>query len=277
MGPSPGRAPVSWQGMAYHADPESENPIHQDRPARRHGFEAGLVPGATIYAYLVHPALVAWGEPWLSTGHGKITLHKPFYDGERLTVKLSQASPAGYSAELVDKDGTVRASGEVHREAPDDEDLPTYRGAKPAPEPHERPTATPETLRRLQSDGLGSCDVPWRGVAPYERYLHNGDAMPSTVRVDQFAFANPSFAVNAANALLMANVRLGPWLHLESDVQHHATIALGRTLHVEGEILDVFEKGGHQLVDFLALGFRSPSELAVTIRHRAIYQLRDPR
>jgi len=41
---------------------QSENAIHDDEVARQYGFRGGLVPGVTVYAYLTHPLVEAWGR-----------------------------------------------------------------------------------------------------------------------------------------------------------------------------------------------------------------------
>ncbi|HKA92367.1 MAG TPA: hypothetical protein VKE97_01090, partial [Acidimicrobiia bacterium] len=53
---------------AYNAATASENKIHDDVVARTYGFEGGLVPGVTVYAYLTHPVVAAFGRPWLEHG-----------------------------------------------------------------------------------------------------------------------------------------------------------------------------------------------------------------
>ena len=48
-----------WQGVAFNQAPDSANEIHGDRVAKQYGFRGGLVPGVTISAYLLHPAVEA--------------------------------------------------------------------------------------------------------------------------------------------------------------------------------------------------------------------------
>ena len=51
--------PTPWSEIAFNQATDSENRIHSDEVARQYGFRGGLVPGVTVFAYLVHPALVA--------------------------------------------------------------------------------------------------------------------------------------------------------------------------------------------------------------------------
>ncbi len=60
--------PKRWEGQAFNQATKSENKIHEDSVARKYGFRGGLVPGVTVYAYLVHPAVEAWGLDWLTRG-----------------------------------------------------------------------------------------------------------------------------------------------------------------------------------------------------------------
>ena len=55
-----------WQATAFNPATESNNQIHSDEMAKAYGFRGGLVPGVTISSYLMHPAVLAWGEDWLT-------------------------------------------------------------------------------------------------------------------------------------------------------------------------------------------------------------------
>ena len=101
----------AWTIQAVHSSKRSENPIHDDRIAQRHGFRAGLVPGATVFAYLVHPALCRWDESWLDRGRANIVLSRPFYDQESVVVTPQADGPNAYACELRGVGGEVRAKG----------------------------------------------------------------------------------------------------------------------------------------------------------------------
>lgn len=40
---------------AFNHVPNAKNEVHEDKVVRQYGFKGGLVPGATLSAYLVHP------------------------------------------------------------------------------------------------------------------------------------------------------------------------------------------------------------------------------
>src|SRR5256712_9733910 len=63
-----------------------ENKIHDDAVARQYGFRGGLVPGVTVYAYLTHPLVAAFGAAWLERGTAAVRFVEPVLDGEELTL-----------------------------------------------------------------------------------------------------------------------------------------------------------------------------------------------
>lgn len=263
----------TWQVRAYNTAAESENKIHDDRVARRYGYKSALVPGVTVFSYLTHPAVVTWGEDWLDRGYAKIALKQPFYDDERVQVEPKADGPSSYTCELKNPQGEVCASGTAAvRDLPES---PSLRNDPPAPEAWEKPRATRETLERLRKEGLGAVRVPWRGEAPGDRYTRVLDDMPSLVRTDQRAFAHPGFVLSLANRALMANVTLGPWIHVESEIQNFSRLALGRTVIIESAVADLFESNGHEFADLEVRMFLKEGPPLMTAKHRVIYLLRE--
>jgi hypothetical protein len=265
--------PRPWTETALNTATESENRIHADDVARRHGFRGGLVPGVVVHAYLVHPGLVAWGRDWLERGHARIALRKPLYDSEKFQVTVRPDGAQAYHGEVLDAEGVLCAEGRVSLpEAPPD--APARRGDRPAPPKAERPEATREALETLRKEGMGAFHARWDGTGEMGRYVRDPRAMAPCVRPDGEGLANPAFVLGLANWALAANVRLGPWLHIESDVQHFAAIPRGAAIAVESSVADLFERAGHAFVDLDVSAYLDGDRPALTARHRAIYRLR---
>ena len=72
-------------------------------------------------------------------------------------------------------------------------------------------------------------------------------------------------------------MRLGPWIHVQSDVRHFAAVPRGSRLVAEARVVDLAERSGHEFVDLDVAVFLAPDTPALTARHRAIYRLREPR
>ena len=80
---------------ARNTSTQSENAIHHDDVARSYGFAGGLVPGVTVYAYVTHPLVAAWGPDWLERGTASVRFTKPLFEGDEAVV----GGPTGVAAE----------------------------------------------------------------------------------------------------------------------------------------------------------------------------------
>jgi len=265
-----------WEGTAFNQATESENRIHADEVAQRYGFRGGLVPGVTVYACLAHPGLAAWGRRWLEEGAASVLLRKPLYDEDRFRVTTKAEGEFAYTADVLDSKGVACASGQVWLPTTEEREAPIRRGDPRTPRRSERPPATREVLERLRETGLGALEISWDEQAGLDRYVRDLRAVPALVRPDRMALANPAFTLGVANFVLAANVCLGPWIHVESEVHHFAAIPRPSALIVEARIVDLFEKRGHEFVDLDVAVFLAPDRPALRARHKAIYRLREP-
>ena len=71
---------------ARNTSSSSENKIHDEQIARDYGFRGALVPGVTVYAYLTHPLVEAFGAAWLERGTANVRFVKPIHDGEEVRL-----------------------------------------------------------------------------------------------------------------------------------------------------------------------------------------------
>ena len=272
---SPMPPTADWSGVAYNPATASDNRIHSDDVARRYGFRGGLVPGVGVYAYLVQPAVEQWGIEWLTRGHARVVLQTPLYDGRRFDVRVKPEGAARLHAQLLDADGVCCAEGEAGlSDAPSAP--PVLRGDPRVPRREARPPATRAVLERPRETGLGALSEQWNGDGPYGSYARDPADMPELLRPDAGGYANPGFTLGLANSALAFNVTLGPWIHVQSEVQHFAPIPRGARLTVEASVEDLFEKRGHEFVDLDVGVFLEPDRPALRVRHRAIYVLREP-
>lgn len=268
--------PLSWSAEAFNQAPESENRIHSDEVAQAYGFRGALVPGVTVSAYLIHPAVAAWGEAWLERGRARVVVHSPVYDRETFRVEVSEASASAYDAELFDPTGARCATAQVALPEP---------GAVPPPpkirhdailgRDFDRPSASREVMERRRREGLSATRARWNDTAEITSYLRDPHRMPPPF--SQLRFANPAFVLGLTNWALAANVRMSPWLHLQTDSQNYRPIAADTELVVESNIVDLFEKKGHEFVDVdMHIFDREDDSPAASVRLRAIYKLRPP-
>ena len=265
--------PDGWSGEAFNQVPHSQNEIHGDRIARLYGFEGGLVPGVTVSAYLLHPAVESWGEAFLERGRAHVRVVSPLYDRERFAVFVEDAAETGYRARLERPDGTVSARAEVELPTPPDV-IPARRGDPVAEAGFRGPAATREHFERLGAEGCRALRYRWEPAEDMGRYLRDPAGMPALLRGED-ACANASWILGISNWVLAANAYMNPWVHLETHSQHFRAIGRGTELVAEMSVTGLFEKKGHEFVDVTVALFDLADDAALaSVDLRAIYRLR---
>jgi hypothetical protein len=268
--------PVAWHATAFNQATESSNQIHSDEMAKAYGFKGGLVPGVTISAYLMHPAVVAWGVDWLGRGRAQVVVTKPLYDGFEFDVIVSDVSENAYEAVLIDQEGTrcAHASVALNDNPPTP---PRRRGDALLVRDAQIPAVSYEVLADMQSRGMHALPARWHADQNMATYLQQVSDMPELLRFDGAGFANGAFMLGLTNWVLAGNTYMNPWVHVQTDSQFFAPVPQNAELVVECAVADLFERKGHKFVDVDVDVYRTESSLAVmSARLRAIYQLRDP-
>jgi acyl dehydratase len=258
---------------ARNTSSNSENKIHDDATARRHGFRGALVPGVTIYAYLTEPLVAAFGPAWLERGTASVRFLKPVLDGEELhaTGAVTAREPGSVSATVTGataaEPDAATLSATLPTGSPTPVNLAMYRHLA-LPEP--RPDVTRQHL--LELDALGTPVNRYDEAAATEWLERVSDPLP--LYRGPHAWVHPAFFLDQANRALRQNVRLGPWIHAGSVVRHLGGARVGETLATRGRVRSVFEKKGREFVelDLVIVAGDRPRPVA-HILHTAIYRL----
>lgn len=250
--------------VAYNSAKTSENKIHDDTVARQYGFAGGLVPGVDVYAYMSHAAVARWGRDWLARGWMAARFLKPVYEGETVTVRAEAGADGGLEIVAESRGETCGQAAARLPEAAPSAPAPTDFPHRPLPT--EKPPASPESL--LPGRLLGSYDCVQDAQAA-AAYLAN-------VREDLALYAeagllHPGFMLRLGNWALRENVRLGPWIHVASEVQNLAPAEVGRPLSARARVIQTYERKGHEFVELDVLALIDGSTPAIRIRHTAIY------
>ena len=249
----------------------SNNRIHDDEVAKAYGFGGGLVPGVDVYAYLVHLPAEQWGVEWLQGGSMSAQFERPVYDGELLSITSSD-DPASGRLELTleGPDGEGRATGVASAVAEDPasgRQVPEHRARPESPPPADAEALAPGTL-------LGSVTATFdAGVAP--EYLSAIREPLELYQLEQVA--HPGWLLRFANTVLVANVRLGPWIHVSSDVTFGGAVHDGDVLDVRAAVRDEYERNGHRFVVLdVAMVNADDGSIVQHVVHRAIHTPRKP-
>jgi hypothetical protein len=88
------------------------------------------------------------------------------------------------------------------------------------------------------------------------------------------AIYHPAYLLEQANQILIHNVRLGPWLHKQSEVQNYSFPRVCDKLSIRGCVAGSTERRGLELVDLDLAIFDSEDHCIAGIRHTAIIRLK---
>ena len=247
---------------AHNAATQSENKIHDDAVAKAYGFRGGLVPGVTVYAYMTYPVARHWGRAWLEQGTMRARFGAPVYEGQELEVTFDGTDLTATTEDGVVATGTATLPD--HPPAP-----PAVGDYPPGPLPERRPPATAEVLGAL--DVLGSLDAGFHAERASEFLAEIDDDLPLYPRQQ---VAHPGYLIRDANWVLAGNVKLGPWIHVESTVVHHSAVVDGERVSTRGKVREVFERKGHGFVVLDLLQVADGRRPVASIVHTAIYRPR---
>ncbi len=263
-----------WTAQAFNQVPDSANQIHGDELAKQYGFTGGLVPGVTISAYLIHPAVEAWGLQWLTRGAAHVRVRSPLYDRESFEVFIAEQGESSYRAELKRAGGIVSAVAEVG--LPEPMEAPPSRRGDPIAEPdYAGPAASPESWTRLQRHGCQAFRYLWPAEHEMRTYLRDECKMPEILQPAGGGYANMSFILGCSNWILASNAYMNPWVHLETRSQNFQPVPAGTAIVAEMTVVDFYEKKGHEFVDVDVALFDAQDDACLTaIKLRAIYKLR---
>ena len=253
---------MSHTVVAHNPATASENKIHEDSVARDYGFRGGLVPGVVVYAYMTRVALDRWGRDWLERGTMSARFFVPVYEGQEVRVELDDDG----ELEAYTEDGLV-ASGtaslpDAAAAPPDPADYPVL------PLPEERPPASPDALA---VDALGTLEY---GFHARQAGAYLDEVRESSPFYAKAGVAHPGWLIAMANYALSQNVRLGPWIHVETHATHFSALADGERVAVRTKVADLFEKKGHKFVELDLLWVAQDERPVLHARHIAIYEPR---
>jgi acyl dehydratase len=238
--------------------------MHDDAVAQRYGFSGGLVPGADIFAYMVHVPVAKWGREFLERGLIEVRFARPVYDGE--TVQIETELSNEYLA-LTLKCGDVRATGKA-----------TLPAAPPAITVSDFPEIIPVRVKEPVSDRsfpvskwLGTAPRRWTGQSGSDYRAEVQEADPIYARED---LVHPGALQRVMNCVLMDNALLGPWIHVGSRMQLLSAATGSDEITARAQVTANYEKKGNRFVEIIALLLANGRVPVAHCQHLAIYQLR---
>lgn len=190
---------LPWSTVAKNLPEHADNPVHTDDGARAAGFDAAIVAGTTVHAYLTHPVAAAWGDDWLSGGWSEVRFLAPVFDGDAVDCIPVEHIIEGRVG------GTVRATLAVSLD---------------------RPTIHPQDGEPLPPMELALAD----GLSSY------GSRAGDDLDYASAGLTHPVVWSVIGNRVTLLNCVDGPWVHVRSAISHLAPVPADATVRVESTI-----------------------------------------
>jgi hypothetical protein len=266
---------LNYRVCARNTAPDSENKIHDDTSAASFGFRGGLVPGVTVYAYMTVPLVERFELDWLERGSMQVKFHQPFYDGDDVFVRAEtdeSSDPITVAITASRTDGITCATalatvndrsswlGEPETDSFPEAALASFDN---------RRAPSPELL--IPGMELGTLNQQMRVPDP-EELERIDERLP--IYQNDGAPAHPFTLLSLANQMLVQNYKLGPWIHVASDLKNWSAIHDGESLKVKGRIKECFERKGHKFVVLDLLMIADDVRVVQQVCHTAIYELK---
>jgi acyl dehydratase len=263
---------VPYEVIAFNTATQSDNKIHDDEVARRFGFTGGLVPGVDVYAYLTHLPAEEWGLDWLERGTMRGRFHSPVYEGEKVAVDIvghaEDDDGSRVVLELRNERGEVCAEGEASLPTAPPGERPSAGLWTDVPQAKAPPPASPLSLPVGSVFGYAA-----HGFHADKHAAYLADVRETLDLYADAAVAHPGWLLRDANYVLSANVRLGPWIHVESVTQHFGLVRDGQVVSTRAVVTREWEHKGHRFVE-LDVAVLADDDVAHRVLHTAIYQPR---
>ncbi|MGH7400440.1 MAG: hotdog domain-containing protein [Candidatus Rokuibacteriota bacterium] len=251
-----------------------ENKIHEDGLAREFGFRGGLVPGVTVYSWMTHPVVAALGGAWLDHGTFSVRFAKPVYFGQPVTVRASVAAHSKdqvtIQVRVVSDEDDVCATATMGLPLGPLLSMPDVAAYPASALPAERPLASRAFL--VSQTVLGTPQLILERTV-VDAFLERVSEKLSMYR-DANAPAHPGLYLDQANRALDRNVRVSPWIHVESQGQHLGVARVHERLETRAKVKNLFQGKGHEFVELDLLLLAEGARPVASIHHTAIYQLR---
>ena len=236
--------PTIWSVRARNLPEHARNPIHTDSGARAAGFDAAIVAGVTVYAYLTRPVVSTWSVDWLRRGGALVEFASPIHVNETIDcVPFVDDGNLEVQARVVDE---VRSRCTAWLTAPD---VTGSASSFHAP---------------LESECISLVDE-WDD---YGRRV--GDDLDLYA---ELGIVHPAAWPALANCIIERQLVNGPWIHVRSRIQHYGIAAVGAVAIVDATVVNRFDsRTGTRVVADVSVVV--DGEQVATIEHETIVTLK---
>lgn len=214
---------------------------------------------------MTHPVVEHFGLEWLESGVITARFTHPVYDGEEIYVEAIAKDDRNLVLGVTNSSATLCAAGNAAVGAGKGSiDLGDYVEASLP----QSPSAASEEVFAAAGP-LGSVDGQF-AASDAKAFLDLIDEeLPLYA---EKGIAHPGWLLTWANLALTSNFRLGPWIHVSSDVQWLGTVVDGDKIATRGRVVKTFARKGHRFVELDVVLIANETRPVMQVTHVAIYE-----
>ena len=255
------------------------NPIHAEDGASSAGYAGALVAGVRTYGWVAEAVIEVLGPDWLDDGWADVTLRRPVYAGDLVTIVVG---PSGSATGGSDAAWTVSATVGERVVLDGAAGLGSASWAGDIDPPAPGPALDAPALRPTYTIDSAPVGRPLRPLGGYlsvsgARRLALDELGQTSSRVPDGRL-HPWFLAARMAPLTRHNFTYGPTIHVRTQIQHLGPARAEQELVVGARIVEVYDRKDHwyQVLDGLVVGSGGAPgcpELA-RIRHHTIFRPR---
>ena len=256
--------------------PDIENPIHSTEIARAYGYEGPLIGGVTVWGWATDTIIEAIGNNWLSEGWAEYSFRKPVFPGNVLTITVESSTEDftnSWNVAIQNQSGDLCVVGKIGiGEASWENTLTRPINMSPSDVVGKKPL----TLKRAKNSTSWTALQLEFNEDTYEEIKHKNRLTSDPIFAYSQGYtpiAHPSWVAGWAEGLMRHNYDIPTSMHTKSLVKHHSSIPLGTKLVGGAEVIDAYERKGHQYIEFDVLLQDTGSNDIAQIRHRTIFRI----
>ena len=256
--------------------PDIENPIHSTEIARAYGYEGPLIGGVTVWGWATDTIIEAIGNNWLSEGWAEYSFRKPVFPGNVLTITVESSTEDftnSWNVAMQNQSGDLCVVGKIGiGEASWENTLTRPINMSPSDVVGKKPL----TLKRAKNSTSWTALQLEFNEDTYEEIKQKNRLTSDPIFAHSQGntpIAHPSWVAGWAEGLMRHNFDIPSSMHTKSLVKHHSSIPLGTKLVGGAEVIDAYERKGHQYIEFDVLLQDTGSNDIAQIRHRTIFRI----
>ena len=253
-------------------DPRFDGSIHDDKSAKKFGFQSALVPGPTVASYMTHLFVEAWSEQWLRQGTMTERNRRPVYDGDSVTATATPiaASASVLSADIVLRKGAEEvafATGVLPDQGASAPDLKLFPHR-----PHLAETPIVTAGGHKPGDFFRSTEMKYTQAIHDDFLAKIGETLPIFAKD---GVVHPDYLVGyTIREAIASYIKPTPGIHVGFISQHFNLAHVGDVISTSGQIINVYEKKGSHYMQSDQLVIANHKTPIALFRRTSIYAVR---